>query len=148
MEETLTNLVVGVGSPHGDDAIGFHIVQRLEELKIPGVCCVTAKEPLQILTNLEGPQRLWVVEASRGGKPAGTLTRFEWPMDLGEVQLASTHAVGLIDALRLAENLGRLPAHSVVYGVEIGNETLPITGLSTTMSRVVPTVADAIKWYI
>ena len=62
-----------------------------------------------------------IVDAVRSGAPTGTIHRFDagaGPLPASLRGVASTHHVGLAEALELARALGRLPARTTVYGIE------------------------------
>jgi hydrogenase maturation protease len=73
-----------------------------------------------LLDEWAGLETLVVVDAVVTGAPPGTVHRVDagngpLPRDLG---LASTHAVGVADALELGRAVGRAPRRVVVLGVE------------------------------
>ena len=79
-----------------------------------------ADEPTRLLDRWAGLDLLVVVDAAVTGTRPGTLHRVEssgepLPRDL---RLASTHAVGVADALELGRTLGRAPRRVVVLGLE------------------------------
>jgi hydrogenase maturation protease len=91
-----------------------------------------ADEPTRLIDEWAGFDTVVVVDAVVTGAPAGTLYRADagggsLPRDLG---LASTHAVGVADALELGRTLGRAPRRVVVLGIEgtafgMGDEMTP-----------------------
>ena len=79
-----------------------------------------ADEPTRLLDEWAGLDGVVIVDAVVTGAPVGTVHRMEaedepLPRDLG---LASTHAVGVADALELGRTIGRAPRRVVVLGVE------------------------------
>jgi hydrogenase maturation protease len=115
----IADRVLGVGSPHGDDAAGWHVVEMLR--RRPGLSVQLATvEPSQVLDHLSDCRRLILVDACRSNQPPGTVVRLQWPDSMLRSQRRrSSHALGLGDALALAETLGWLPPHVVVWGVEV-----------------------------
>jgi hydrogenase maturation protease len=110
---------VCLGSPfRGDDAVGPLVAQRLRAAGATVLDC--REEPTRLVDLWDELDTLVVVDAVRTGAPAGTLHR----IDVGagplprEVGLASTHAVGVADALELGRALGRAPRRVVLLGVE------------------------------
>jgi len=127
----LRSAAVCLGSPfRGDDAVGPLVAERLREAGADVLEC--ADEPTRLLDEWADLDTLVVVDAVVKGAPAGTLHRVETereplPRDLG---LASTHAVGVADALELGRALERAPRRVVVLGVEgasfgMGDEITP-----------------------
>lgn len=146
MNEAAT-LVVGVGSDHGDDRLGWLLADWLQDRALPGVCVRKARTPLQLLDWLTDISQLVVVDACRGSGQPGDIQRFTWPdvPALGGT-FAGTHDVGLVEALRLAETLGSLPARVVVWGV-----TAPVhskrceTGLSPALEAAFPAICALLQ---
>ena len=104
-----------------------------ERLRAAGAVVLDcADEPTRLLDQWEGLRTVVVVDALRSGSAPGTLHRIDagdgpLPRDL---RLASTHAMGIADALELGRALGRAPRRVVVLGLEgaafgIGEEMTP-----------------------
>jgi hydrogenase maturation protease len=97
-----------------------------------------ADEPTRLLDLWDGLDAVVVVDALSSGAEPGTLHRIDagggpLPRDL---RLASTHAMGIADALELGRALGRAPRRVVVLGIE---------GVSFGMGEdVTPAVAGAL----
>ena len=110
---------VCLGSPfRGDDAVGPLVAERLRAAGAPLLDC--GDEPTRLLDLWGGLDTVVVVDAVRGDAVPGTLHRIEaadgsLPRDL---RLASTHAMGIADALELGHALGRAPRRLVVLGLE------------------------------
>ena len=95
---------------------------------------------------LEGADSLWLVDAVSSGAPPGTVHRIDaggraLPADLFR---ASTHHLGLADAVELARALGRLPARVVFYGIE-GESFDAGQGLTTDVAGAVECVAQTVQ---
>ena len=127
----LSSAAVCLGSRYrGDDAVGPLVAERLREAGATVLDC--ADEPTRLLDVWDGLDVLVVVDAVLTGAAAGALCRVEaddgpLPRDL---RLASTHAVGVADALELGRAVGRAPRRVVVLGVEgatfgMGDEMTP-----------------------
>jgi hydrogenase maturation protease len=94
----------------------------------------------------DGVDAVWLVDAVSSGAEVGTVHRLdasasELPTELFR---ASTHHVGLAEAVELARALGRLPALAIVYGIEgssfqVGEELTPAVAAS------VDPVAEAVR---
>jgi len=94
-----------------------------------------ADEPTRLLDLWADLDTVVVVDAVRSGAPPGTIHRVDagdgpLPRDL---RLASTHAMGVADALELGRAIGRAPRRVVVLGVEgatfgMGDEMTPSVG--------------------
>ncbi len=103
-------------------------------------------EPTSLLDAWDGADVIWLVDAVSSGAEVGTVHRLdasasELPTELFR---ASTHHVGLAEAVELARALGRLPAQAIVYGIEgrsfqVGDELTP------AVAAAVDPVADAVR---
>jgi hydrogenase maturation protease len=112
-------VVAALGTPfRGDDAVGPLVAERLRAAGVEVLDC--GDEPIRLVERLSGIDLAVVVDAVRSGARPGTVHRVEsldapLPRDIG---LASTHAVGVADAIELARLLGGGPRRVLVVGVE------------------------------
>ena len=109
-------LVIGIGSPHGDDAIGLLVAQRLASEPLPeGVTVVERDRPgLSLLDDLESTPAVVIVDALRSGAAPGSVLRIP-PAALARERLTSSHTLRVAETLMLAVALGRtLPALRIV----------------------------------
>jgi hydrogenase maturation protease len=102
--------VIGIGSTHGDDQIGWIAIDRLRASPPPGVSLHQVRGGIELLECLEGQKAAILIDTAAPAGLPGTIRSFVWPCpDLAEAAPWSTHGLGLVDALRLAETLGRIP---------------------------------------
>ena len=145
----LSGAAVCLGSPfRGDDAVGPLVAERLRAAGVPVLDC--ADEPTRLLGVWDGLDTVVVVDAVRSGAAPGTLHRVEaadgpLPRD---VRLASTHAMGIADALDLGRALGRAPRRVVVLGIEgaafgMGEELTP--AVSAALDELVASVRGELE---
>jgi len=114
--------LIGYGHPsRGDDAAGPMVVRRLRGM-LPA--SVEIREVIgdgaALMEAWNGFHRVVVVDAVVSGAPAGTVHRIDGRRlsEAGEFRSPSSHALGLREAIRLAETLGRLPPELDIIGVE------------------------------
>ena len=131
----------------GDDAAGLAVAARLQGTLPRGATLVEHEgEPTALIDAWEGADALWLVDAVSSGAEAGTVHR----LDASERELpaelfrASTHHVGVAEAVELARALRRLPAQTILFGIEggsfeIGNE------LTAEVALAVESVAEAVR---
>jgi hydrogenase maturation protease len=77
-------------------------------------------EPVSLVDAWEGADHVFVLDAVRSGSPPGTVHRIDastGPIP-ATLSAASTHTLGVGEAIELARALGRLPARLVLYGIE------------------------------
>jgi hydrogenase maturation protease len=136
-------LFVGIGSPHGDDRLGWHvaeaIAERLQErvLQQARIAVRKAGSPADLLDWLEGIDRLVICDACRGGGPAGCTYRWTWPdRAIAQAHSSGSHDLGLASILELAQRLDCLPLMVIVWGIEAEvvkpHDQLPSSGLSAS----------------
>jgi hydrogenase maturation protease len=115
-------MVIGLGSPFGDDQAGWRLVELLERRPDLPARVKAIDEATQLVDGLYDCSQLIIVDACRSGSQIGTLTRLIWPdRRIAARHSHSTHGVGVCDALRLAEQLGRLPPEVEIFGIEVGD---------------------------
>jgi hydrogenase maturation protease len=155
--DALRTIVIGVGSElRGDDGFGAAVVEALRDQPGLGGRVVLARcdgEPSRMIDLWDGYLRAVVVDAVRGGTerhgflyrrdlrsgtPIGGAAR-----DLREPR-GNTHAAGFGAAVRLAEVLGRLPDHLVLYAVH-GRDFGLGAPLSQPVAAAVPQLASRIR---
>jgi hydrogenase maturation protease len=114
--------VLGIGNAwQGDDAAGLAAAERLRGRAPAGVEVRELEgEPVSLVEAWDGADEVYVVDAVRSGSPPGTVHRLDAsdePLP-ATLSAASTHTLGVGEAIELARALGRLPARLVVFGIE------------------------------
>lgn len=141
----LRKCFIGVGSPHGDDQIGWLIADEVKsrfgnEMRVHRV-----RSPLEILDNLEDVDWLGLCDGCRGLGRLGEWKRWNWPvLHSVDSSFAGSHDFGLVATLHLARQLGRLPASVVIWGIEIGLVD-PMSVVSSEVRLSIPRLIDAIQ---
>ena len=128
----MTTRVVGVGSElRGDDAAGLLVARLLRDAVPPGVDVRESDGDVgRLLELMDGVDRLLLVDAAADGRAPGTVRRLG-PAGAGTTARASTHLLGVAEALGLATALGGLPPRVALY---------TISGASFAGRRVTPAV--------
>lgn len=137
-------LAVGIGSPHGDDQIGWVVARELSAVMPGEVDAKTARQPAELLDWLHDVEYLIVCDACQSGGAAGTLSRWTWPTDsLATHEYSGSHDLTLPFVLALAERLGKLPKRVTVWGFELGDAS-PGGPLSDAMRNALPQIVQTI----
>lgn len=116
-------LFAGIGSPHGDDRIGWLVADALRERMPTDVDIRQASTPSHLLDWLGPFDRLIVCDACLADTDADRhvashLYRWTWPTSsVSALRSANSHAFGLPQVLQLAERLETLPPDVVVFGI-------------------------------
>jgi len=130
--------ILAVGSPHGDDRVAWHVVERLRRKPLPGIEAVALSDPVRVLDYLEGCDRLVFVDACRSGAEPGTILRLVWPdPGLRERTSPSTHGFGMVRVLELADQLNWLPPYVVLIAIE-ADACCPTAEISPPVRRALP----------
>jgi hydrogenase maturation protease len=118
--------VIGVGSGHGDDAVGLAVAAALAAAPLPsGVAVHRCERPLpDLLDALAGAEAAILIDAARTGATPGSVTRLR-PGDLAGPRSASSHGQGVAQALALAAHLEGRPEHVEIVAIEIAEPTVP-----------------------
>lgn len=141
-------LVIGVGNPYRhDDGVGLAVLAELGR-RLPSVpTAEETGEPAGLIARWSGHDRVILVDAISSDAEAGTVHRMHccggrWavPPPAGQ---ASTHGLGVADAVELGRVLEDLPHDLLLLGVTTADVTEG-TGLSPAVAAAVPQVVDLI----
>jgi hydrogenase maturation protease len=143
---TLQAVVIGIGNPYRrDDGIGPEVATQIQGRRLPGVRVVISDgEPSGLLEAWEGADLAVVVDAiQRVPASPGRIHRLTASQLETGCTAASSHGLGVPDAIRLGRALERLPWLVVILAVE-GADTGPGTGLSDAVAAAVPQAVAAV----
>lgn len=144
----MTTVVVGIGNRmRGDDAVGPLALDMLRPLVGPDVACVECRGDVsEMIDAFRGADRVVVIDAVISGAEPGTLHVVDGRSGIpARWRSASTHLVGLGEAIELAWALQAMPDELTVYGVEAATAAAgaPMTPeVEATVARIVATVAE------
>jgi hydrogenase maturation protease len=117
-------LVIGVGNPNrGDDGLGLEAAQRLRAIGLDGASILeSGGDAAGLMAAWQGFERVILLDAASNGGVPGEVRRLDASREPLPVSLlhASSHALGVAEAVELARSLGSLPAAVIVYAVEAG----------------------------
>ncbi|MEX2492247.1 MAG: hydrogenase maturation protease [Nitrospirales bacterium] len=144
--------IIGLGNPFmGDDAVGVLVARQLQPYSSAHVSILEGGSAgLSLLHDMEETDTLILIDAVHSHSKAGTIVRFTLPQDLENIRklawgasASSTHAFGLAEALTLAQTLKVLPAHVVLFGIEL-EHLQQGHALSLPVSKAMTTVVNRI----
>ena len=136
--------VFAIGSPHGDDRLGWELTRHLAGWLPPGVSVFDMSHPMDLIHHTSGYSALVIVDACYGAGPPGSMHRFEWPDSRFEnLGVTSSHGFGLVQCLELAKNLGQLPTRVVIFAVEV-EAVGPNRAMSSSIAAAIPKLAMAV----
>ncbi|GAA0415267.1 hydrogenase maturation protease [Streptomyces luteireticuli] len=153
MTESPRIAVIGVGNEfRRDDGVGPAVVARLRERAAdrplpPGAALASSDgDPGRLIGLWEGTELAVVVDAAHAhpGHP-GRVHRVDLDRRAARhTGAASTHGLGLGEAVELARALGRMPGHLIVYAVEGADRSLG-TGLTEAVAAAVDPLAERVE---
>ncbi|WP_433754586.1 hydrogenase maturation protease [Nocardia sp. CA-135398] len=139
-------VVIGVGNEfRSDDGVGPAVATAVEELELPGVSVTLCDgEPAGLLDVWADVELAIVVDAvlCEPSTP-GRIWRTTIDALRGVTSAASSHALGVPDALPLGRALGRVPGELVVIAVEAASLELGV-GMSEPVAAAVSRVVEAV----
>jgi hydrogenase maturation protease len=143
---TLRAVVIGIGNPYRrDDGIGPEVATQIQGRRLPDVRVVISDgEPSGLLEAWEGADLAVVVDAvQRVPASPGCIHRLAASELETGCTAASSHGLGVPDAIRLGRALERLPRQVVILAVD-GADTSPGTGFSGAVAAAVPQAVAAV----
>ncbi|MBF6223067.1 hydrogenase maturation protease [Nocardia abscessus] len=139
-------VVVGLGNEYrSDDAVGSIVASHIEKLDIPGVfVTISDGEPTSLLDIWAGVRLAVVIDAVRCEPSVpGRICRTDFGLLRRAGTAASSHTLGIQEALPLGRALGRVPGMIVVIAVEVASLE-PGVGLSEPVAAAVPRAVEAV----
>lgn len=145
--------VLGLGSPFGDDQLGWRVIAELERSSLIAdrrdtVELLALDRPhATLLGHLAGAELVILVDAVVGDVAPGTILEYQDIEAIDTPGSLSTHGWGLAASLQLAAVLGQLPPRWHLFGVVID----PHHGgalLSDAVFAAVPLVASRIEQHL
>lgn len=112
--------IIGLGSPFGDDQVGWRVVESLRGRLPDTIDLVALDRPGATLINwMQRVEHLVLIDAVCSGAEPGSLFRLR-PAELPEERSHySSHDLALRDTLRLAESLDCRPGLVDIYAIEL-----------------------------
>ena len=139
--------VIGVGSLQGDDAVGLFVAERLRAGSLPAGVSVTALDRpgmalVEVLGRLDAAVIVDAVSTRELEWLPGTVVDLD-AAQLRRVASASSHGLGVADALALAAALERGPRIVRIVGVSVTGASG--AGLSREVEQAVETACERVR---
>lgn len=109
--------VIGIGSPLGDDRLGWEAAQSLRDLDGISVTCLDRPGPA-LIHALEGETAVVLLDAMEADLPPGCVRVLRAADLIPEGDAVSSHDLGVASALALGRALGTLPERLWLMGVQ------------------------------
>jgi hydrogenase maturation protease len=142
-------VIIGIGNPwRHDDGAGWVTADVAGARLGPDAAVVVQSdgEPARLIDAWTDADLAVVVDAVRTGAAPGTIHHVEAvdAMNRRLSDLASSHGLGLGDAVRLGRAVGQLPRRLMVFGIEAADVSAG-RGFSSAVAGAVQTVAHSIE---
>jgi hydrogenase maturation protease len=136
-------LLVGIGSPFGDDQAGWLIARTVAAKSFANVTVRCARSPAEMLDWVAPNCRLIVCDACHVAGDVGVWHCWQWPSEeLPNMVFSGTHDLGLLYVLQLAQQLGRLSLPVTIWGIEVA-DVPPLANMES--EELSPQVARAVE---
>jgi len=141
-------LILGVGNLLlKDEGVGVHVARKLMDMDLPPHVEVLdgGTGGFDLLDDIEGREKVIVIDTVKAGQPPGTLYRFSGE-DIEERSKSglSLHDIDMTDLLRLADVLGVEKPELVVIGIEAKDMESASLELSPEIEAQVPKVIELV----
>lgn len=139
--------VLGIGNTlKGDDGIGPVLVNRLQEMDIPGEVEFheVGTSGMNILHYLKDLDSAVIVDALRSeGEPGDSI--FFCPDEVDrDIEVRSTHDANLLEAIELSETIGERPEEIVIMGIIPGDISIR-DELSPSLQDKLPELEEKLR---
>lgn len=135
--------VIGIGSPFGDDRLGWDTIQQLQKKKelqsyLPHQLDLLYldRPGLHLLEFIKETKTVFLIDAVKASGRKGELYCLRNEAIEGGMDASSTHTLGLHEVIQLGKALNTLPQDIVLYGIELGDIVFEFA-LSSKMQHAV-----------
>lgn len=143
--------VLGIGSPFGDDRLGWEVIHRLQQqlllqCYIPQhLQFINCDRPgMRLIELMQGANPIILIDAVKSGAAIGTLHRFQ-NQEIESLNMGfSTHDIGVGEALKIGRALNALPELIIFYGIEIAEIDLQ-ADLSTHLREAIEILVEKVQ---
>ncbi len=133
-------VIVGFGSPFGDDQFGWRVIEQLEAAlkERKEIHCITCDHSgIDWIHQYQPTSKLLFIDAVKSGAKPGTLHHLTIkPAEFDTLPASySSHGIGLREGIALAAEVVELPSEIEFYGVEMAQCDADSTESSTTFEQ-------------
>jgi len=145
--------IIGVGSPHGDDWLGWELAERLRastrlaEWRDQVSISLHDRPGGALLQIFQSGGPVILLDAVRSGGKPGTVHRFDTRQLSANPDILPSEGFGVAEAVQLAASLDALPASLQFFGVEIDPDNSELR-LSDTVHSVLPGLVEEIEQFV
>lgn len=118
--------VIGIGSPFGDDTIGWQAIALLrghcDRFPIATEWQILDRPGSGLISLLENAKTVVLIDAMQSGQPPATVQRLQLSNLLTQADIPCSHSLGVAESLAMAAALKCLPQELLIYGIEMGGK--------------------------
>lgn len=144
--------IIGVGSPFGDDRLGWVAAEQLRQSRRfaafpPDSISISTRDRPGVLLapEWEAAAKVLLLDAVRSGAPPGTLHRVEGREIVSRGRSLSSHGLGVAEALELARALGAPVEACVLHGIEADPRNDRGEIVSAAVQRALPALCNRVE---
>ncbi len=143
--------VLGIGSPFGDDQLGWEVVKLLQKCidlnqfasnQLQLICC--DRPGMYLLELMRDANAVFLIDAIKTGAACGTVHRFKNQEIEAISNPLSSHTLGVAEAMKMGRALDELPPNVILYGIEI-DDIHHQSSLSEPLIKTVKVLSKQIK---
>ncbi len=138
---TTAPLIIGLGSPHGDDQAGWRVIDGLLARGLPPELARTARTPADVWDWCGRSSSLTICDACVDAVSTGEIRHFTWPVDPLPLTHGGTHTLSLAEVLALGRALNLMPATVEIWTIS-GSEFAPSTPPSAAVLKAAALLAE------
>ena len=141
--------VIGIGSNHGVDQVGWLACEMLQKkMKAYPIDWQFCRTPAQLPELFEHCDNAVLIDALISNKPIGQVLTLSKDDLLSLSSPWSSHGIGVVEALKLTEALGRLPANYKILGIttsdsEMKTENIALTALPQLEQSLMNSISNS-----
>ncbi|WP_455201082.1 hydrogenase maturation protease [Kaarinaea lacus] len=146
--------VIGIGSPHGVDQVGWQAIEFLQKdhtfqsLLGNAVRLLALDRPgMGLLEYLAGVDYAILIDAVEGGA-AGSIMEIKMEQLLKNTVEISSHHAGVAEALAMGDTLNALPQKITVLGIATGENATPHSSDRHSFKQLALLVFDHVRSYV
>lgn len=138
--------VLGIGSPFGDDQLGWIVAESLipDLAHLPISIEAHDRPGMRLLELMNKATFVFLIDAIKSEDKIGTIHRLHNDEILSVEDRLSTHNIGIAQALALGKALTTLPENIILYGITINIVTLE-TSISLPVRKAIEQVIVQLK---
>ena len=143
----LKTLIVGLGSPYGNDQLGWLLIDEMHEMSSPSVTVFKSKsDGSDWFHEIKDNNQIIFIDALLSDDSIGRVTELTIEDLLeGSTKLSSsTHSISLSDSIVLAQTLGLLSVPARILAVSVGKEFSAEHDILKLIPRIARKIMDEI----